>query len=121
MESTHASNVRPYLRNTARLGAANSLDRGGEHGNALSQALPLAVQLVNELQRRETIELTSLASSVPQIVHPHMSEDHLKMLLKSSEIPERKIMPFITEVCLLLALRGSTSIDCFRHRSHSVR
>lgn len=69
-----------------------------------------------KLKRRKTLDLTSLASSVPQIAHPYISEDHLKMLFnirKSSEVPERKTMPFITEVCLLLALTGYTSTGPF--------
>lgn len=61
-----------------------------------------------KLKRRKTLNLTSLASYVPQIAHPYISENHLKSLLnimKSFEVPEKKIIPFITEVCLLLMLQ----------------
>lgn len=58
-----------------------------------------------KLKKRKTLDLSFFDSFVPQIAHPYISEDHLKTLfniMKSFEVPEKKTIPFITEVCLLL-------------------
>lgn len=58
--------------------------------------------------KMKNLSLTSLTSFVPQVAHPYISEDHLKILLtfmKSIEVPEKKTIPFITGVCLLLILQ----------------
>lgn len=57
-----------------------------------------------KLKKRKILDLTSHVSFVPQIAHLYISEDHLKTFLnitKSFEVPEKKTVSFITEVCLL--------------------